>query len=95
MTRACVCVCVCVDTRVFPSCTYEPQNTYAHPYFTQYSYEEDVKTLKNLLPDVVQTVLMSATLPPEVEKMGSLILRDPITIQVDSEDVKEVRWVLL
>src|SRR5262249_54047747 len=42
----------------------------------------DVKRIVGHLPARRQTLLFSATMPPEVAKLGRLILRDPLSVSV-------------
>ena len=43
---------------------------------------EDVKTITKSLPETRQTVLFSATMPREIEKLAKSILKDPIKVAV-------------
>jgi ATP-dependent RNA helicase RhlE len=43
-------------------------------------FYEDVKTISSLIPESRQTVLFSATMPPEIETLAKSILRKPIKI---------------
>jgi ATP-dependent RNA helicase DDX56/DBP9 len=47
-----------------------------------YGYKEDLDTIRDYLPRVHQTVLMSATLTPEVESLRALVLRNPAILKV-------------
>ena len=43
----------------------------------------DVKKVISHLPKVRQTLFFSATMPPEVEKLATSLLTDPVTVKVD------------
>lgn len=57
-----------------------------------YGYEEDFKTIVNLIPRGVQTFLASATLTTEVDTLKGLFCRDPVVLdlQEDSKDTSSV-----
>jgi len=42
----------------------------------------DIRRLLRQLPTVRQTLLFSATMPPDIRKLAADILRDPVTVQV-------------
>lgn len=50
-----------------------------------YGYEEDVRVLANAIPNGVQSILMSATLGPEVETLQKLFCQQPELVQMDEE----------
>ncbi|MFO0844323.1 MAG: DEAD/DEAH box helicase [Gemmataceae bacterium] len=45
----------------------------------------DVKRILSFLPPRRQTLLFSATMPPDVERLGRAILRDPLTVAVGTQ----------
>ena len=46
------------------------------------SYKEDLDALRDYLPKLHQTLLMSATLTPEVESLKQLVLHKPAIVKV-------------
>lgn len=50
-----------------------------------FGYEDDVKALVSYLPQVHQSILMSATLSPEIEALKSLVLHKPAIVKVEEE----------
>src|SRR5262245_30058578 len=46
----------------------------------------DLKRILTFLPARRQTLLFSATMPPEVARLGRTILRDPLTVAVGPQD---------
>ncbi len=46
----------------------------------------DVRKIITRLPEKRQTLLFSATMPPDVEALAKTMLRDPATVKVDSVD---------
>ncbi len=51
-----------------------------------YGYEDDVKALTSYFPKFLQTVLMSATLSPELDRLRGVLLHSPVTVQLDEND---------
>ncbi|GAB5355437.1 hypothetical protein AAMO2058_000205400 [Amorphochlora amoebiformis] len=51
-----------------------------------YGYEEDVKAIIDKLPRRLQTILMSATLSPEVEALEKLVLSKPAVFKFENSD---------
>ena len=47
-----------------------------------YDYGEDMQTIAQAIPKGVQTVLMSATLPNEVDTLKGLFCRDPVVLDL-------------
>ena len=54
-----------------------------------YGHEEDLKTLANVVPKGVQTVLMSATLRSEVEELKALFCQDPVVLELDETEKED------
>src|SRR5262249_31227431 len=50
----------------------------------------DVERILGWLPQVRQTLLFSATVPPEVRKLAETMLREPVTVQVARESAAAV-----
>ncbi|KAI4203106.1 MAG: hypothetical protein LQ350_002154 [Teloschistes chrysophthalmus] len=62
-----------------------------------YGYEEDLQNVANALPSGVQTLLMSATLTPEVDTLKNLYCRNPAVVDVDnhaSDDTGVTQYVV-
>jgi ATP-dependent RNA helicase DDX56/DBP9 len=51
-----------------------------------YCNYEDLESIQKMLPTVVQTFLMSATLGIEVEKLKKLFCNDPVLLNLDGEE---------
>eukprot|EP00298_Acanthocystis_sp_HF-20_P005735 c15806_g1_i1.p1 GENE.c15806_g1_i1~~c15806_g1_i1.p1 ORF type:complete len:604 (-),score=225.36 c15806_g1_i1:39-1850(-) len=49
-----------------------------------YGYDEDIKVLISHIPPLCQSILMSATLSAEVNKLKSLVLKSPLCLKVES-----------
>lgn len=54
-----------------------------------YGHDEDLKTLANVVPKGVQTVLMSATLRTEVEELKALFCQDPVLLELDDTEKED------
>ncbi|CAG8482342.1 3916_t:CDS:10 [Ambispora leptoticha] len=50
-----------------------------------YGYEEDMQKLLTFLPKFFQSLIMSATLSKDVEKLKHWILRNPVTLKLEEE----------
>ena len=50
-----------------------------------YGYADDIQTLLGFFPRIVQTVLMSATLSDDVEKLQALLLKDPVVLRIGAD----------
>lgn len=50
-----------------------------------YGYEKDIKTLSDLFPRGIQTILMSATLTDEVDALKKLFCRSPAILKLEEE----------
>ena len=48
-----------------------------------YGYEDDLKAIVEQLPKLHQSMLMSATLTPEVESLKKLVLHNPVTFALE------------
>ena len=53
-----------------------------------YGYGDDIGAIAGALPPSVQTLLLSATITPDVESITSLFLHNPVSVDVDSEEAK-------
>eukprot|EP01006_Ploeotia_vitrea_P034287 TRINITY_DN65733_c8_g1_i1.p1 TRINITY_DN65733_c8_g1~~TRINITY_DN65733_c8_g1_i1.p1 ORF type:complete len:672 (-),score=369.09 TRINITY_DN65733_c8_g1_i1:1827-3785(-) len=53
-----------------------------------FGYDEDVNELLTYLPKLYQTLLMSATLSPEVEELQKVILNNPVVLELDDTSSK-------
>lgn len=51
-----------------------------------YGYEADLQSVANAAPKGVQTILMSATLTPEVDMLKGLFCRDPVVLDLEERD---------
>jgi ATP-dependent RNA helicase DDX56/DBP9 len=51
-----------------------------------YGHENDLKHIAEKVPKGVQSMLMSATLTPEVDLLTGLLCNDPITLELDEDD---------
>lgn len=54
-----------------------------------YGYDEDVKTLMDYFPKLFQTLLMSATLSPEIEALKKLVLHNPAVLKLEDGNAGE------
>lgn len=56
-----------------------------------FSYEQgdDLHAIAKALPSGLQTFLMSATLCPDVDQLKGLFCRDPVNLELDTQDVDE------
>ncbi|KAL8963064.1 MAG: hypothetical protein Q9183_005059 [Haloplaca sp. 2 TL-2023] len=54
-----------------------------------YGYEEDLKNIAQSIPNGVQTLLMSATLTAEVDTLKTLYCRDPVVVEVESQQAAD------
>ena len=66
-----------------------------------YGYEDDLQTISKAMPKDLQTILLSATLTPEVNTLNELFCQDPTIIDIqekpqEDEGVSQyiVRYVL-
>ncbi|CAG8491092.1 4074_t:CDS:10 [Ambispora gerdemannii] len=50
-----------------------------------YGYEEDMQKLLSFLPKIFQSLIMSATLSKDVEKLKHWILRNPVILKLEEE----------
>jgi len=48
---------------------------------------EDVEEIFSHLPKTRQTLLFSATMPPQIQRLADKILKDPVTVKVESKEV--------
>lgn len=48
-----------------------------------YGYEDDLQNVAKIMPKGVQTMLMSATLTPEVETLKGLFCRNPVVLELE------------
>lgn len=53
-------------------------------------FEEDMEAIISLTPKEKQTLLFSATFPPEIEELGANILKNPKKVEVDSKHDKNI-----
>ena len=51
-----------------------------------YGYEDDMNALAKALPRGIQTILMSATLTAEVDKLKGLFCRNPVTLKLTEKE---------
>lgn len=51
-----------------------------------YGYDEDLQSVSRAVPKGVQTLLMSATLTTEVEKIKGLFCRNPVVLKLEEHD---------
>eukprot|EP00455_Lapot_gusevi_P017735 TRINITY_DN1955_c0_g1_i5.p1 TRINITY_DN1955_c0_g1~~TRINITY_DN1955_c0_g1_i5.p1 ORF type:complete len:640 (-),score=151.93 TRINITY_DN1955_c0_g1_i5:109-2028(-) len=54
-----------------------------------YGYEEDMQTLVEYLPKLHQTLLMSATLSEEVDKLKSLVMHSPAILKLQENEEQD------
>lgn len=52
-----------------------------------YGYENDMKSIVSKFPKTYQAILVSATLGKDVDSLKGLILRNPVTLQLDETDL--------
>ena len=53
-------------------------------------FEEDMEAIISFTPKEKQTLLFSATFPPEIEELGANILKNPKKVEVDSKHEKNI-----
>ncbi len=53
-------------------------------------FEEDMEAIISFTPKEKQTLLFSATFPPEIEELGANILNNPKKVEVDSKHEKNI-----
>jgi ATP-dependent RNA helicase DDX56/DBP9 len=51
-----------------------------------YGYNDDMENLARLVPKGVQTIMMSATLSAEVDKLKGIFYRDPVLLNLEESD---------
>ncbi len=51
-----------------------------------YGYDDDLQSVAKLMPKGVQTILMSATLTNEVEKLKGLFCRNPTILKLEEAE---------
>ncbi|KEQ91018.1 hypothetical protein AUEXF2481DRAFT_48485 [Aureobasidium subglaciale EXF-2481] len=51
-----------------------------------YGHDEDLQSLSKVIPQAVQTVLMSATLRTEVDTLKGMFCKDPVLLEFDQEE---------
>ena len=50
-----------------------------------FGYKEDLNRIMGFMPNFCQTILISATLTPEIEHIQQLLLKAPVTIKVEED----------
>lgn len=55
-----------------------------------YGYDEEIDKIIKHLPKIHQSFLMSATLSPDVEKLKSLILRNPAILKLEESEEEQL-----
>ncbi|KAK3275979.1 hypothetical protein CYMTET_15924 [Cymbomonas tetramitiformis] len=51
-----------------------------------FGYEKDLNLIATQVPPGCQVMLLSATMPENVERLKQLVLHDPVVVEVDDED---------
>lgn len=51
-----------------------------------YGYEDDLRTILQKLPKIIQSFLMSATMTKDVETLKGLVLRNPALLRLEEDD---------
>ena len=54
-----------------------------------FGFEEDIRAIAGELPNICQTLLMSATLGEDVETLKALVMHNPVTLKLEEEEGKE------
>jgi len=54
-----------------------------------FGFEEDIKAIAGELPNICQTLLMSATLGEDIDKLKALVMHNPVTLKLEEEEGKE------
>ncbi|KAG9536413.1 ATP-dependent RNA helicase DBP9, partial [Aureobasidium melanogenum] len=54
-----------------------------------YGHDEDLQNLSKVIPQAVQTVLMSATLRTEVDTLKGMFCKDPVLLELDQEEKEQ------
>jgi ATP-dependent RNA helicase DDX56/DBP9 len=52
-----------------------------------FGYEDDLSMILQHLPKIYQAFLMSATLSDDTDKLGKLVLHNPVVLKLDEEDL--------
>lgn len=55
-----------------------------------FGYQDDLNRIMSFLPNFCQTILISATLTEEIERLQKLLLKSPVSIKLDEEDERDV-----
>ena len=54
-----------------------------------FGFEDDIKAIAGELPNICQTLLMSATLGEDIDKLKALVMHNPVTLKLEEEEGKE------
>lgn len=54
-----------------------------------YGHDEDLQSLSKVIPNAVQTILMSATLRTEVDTLKGLFCKNPAVLELDQEEKEQ------
>jgi ATP-dependent RNA helicase DDX56/DBP9 len=54
-----------------------------------YGHDEDLQNLSKVIPQAVQTILMSATLRTEVDTLKGMFCKDPVLLELDHEEKEQ------
>ncbi|KAL8774281.1 MAG: hypothetical protein Q9209_001032 [Squamulea sp. 1 TL-2023] len=54
-----------------------------------YGYEEDLRNVSSFIPKGTQTILISATLTTDIDTLKDLCCRNPVLVELDSQDKRD------
>ena len=54
-----------------------------------FGFEHDIKAIAGELPNICQTMLMSATLGEDIDTLKSLVMHNPVTLKLEEDEGKE------